>query len=93
MVEDQIIHSVQCKMCSLIENKENIVGCKWDTLTKHVGCRIVLHGLLWLGVKKVGEYIVKDYAHSKNMRLWAQRDLDFVLQQPINKPLDKVIER
>jgi hypothetical protein len=44
-------------------------------------------------VKKVGEYIVKDYAHSKNMRLWAQRDLDFVLQQPINKPLEKVIER
>jgi hypothetical protein len=44
-------------------------------------------------VKKVGEYIVKDYAHSKNMRLWAQRDLDFVLQQPINKPLEKGIER
>lgn len=38
VVEDQINHSVQCKMCSLIENKENIVGCKWDTLTKHVGC-------------------------------------------------------
>jgi hypothetical protein len=46
VVEDQIIHSVQFKMCSLIENKEKIVGCKWDTLTKHVGCRIVVHGLL-----------------------------------------------
>jgi hypothetical protein len=46
VVEDWIIHSVQCKMCSLIEKKEKIVGCKWDTLTKHVGCRITIYG--WL---------------------------------------------
>lgn len=89
VVEDWIIHSVQCMMCSLIENKENIVGCKWDTLTKHIGCRIAVHGLLWLGVKKGGKYIVKDYAHSKNIRLWAQRDSDFVLQQLVNKPLEE----
>ncbi len=35
------IHTMKCKVCSLIENKEKFVGCKWDTLTKHQGCRRV----------------------------------------------------
>jgi hypothetical protein len=29
------INVMKCKMCSLIENKEKIIGYKWDTLTKH----------------------------------------------------------
>ncbi len=29
------IRDVGCKVCSLIENNENIIGCKWDTLAKH----------------------------------------------------------
>ncbi len=26
----------------VIKNKEKMMGCKWDTLTKHQGCRIVV---------------------------------------------------
>ncbi len=29
------IHKVGCKVCSLIENNEKNIGCKWDTFTKH----------------------------------------------------------
>jgi hypothetical protein len=27
------MHSVRCKVCSLVENKDKIVGCKWDNKT------------------------------------------------------------
>ncbi len=37
-----IIQTVKCKVCSLIENKDKIVRCKWDILTKHVSYRIVV---------------------------------------------------
>jgi hypothetical protein len=39
-----------------------------------------------LGVKKGGEYIAKDYAHLKNMKLYAQKGSKFVLAQ-VNKPI------
>jgi hypothetical protein len=45
---------VKCKVNSLIENKDKIVRCKWDTLTKHVGCRIVICDLPQFGMKKGG---------------------------------------
>jgi len=32
-----IIQIVRCKVCFFIENKDKIVECNWDTLTKHVG--------------------------------------------------------
>jgi hypothetical protein len=33
--KDGIINLVKCKAYSLIEKKEKIMGCKWDTLIKH----------------------------------------------------------
>jgi len=83
-----IIWTMRCKVCSFIENKDKIIKCKWDILTKHDGYRIVIHDLPRLGVKKGGEYIAKDCAHLINMRLWAQQGPNFVLQQ-VNKPLGK----
>jgi len=48
----------------LTENKDKIVKCKWDTLTKHAGGRIVVRDLPQFGMKKGGgEYIAKDCAH------------------------------
>jgi hypothetical protein len=41
----EIIQTMRCKVCSLIENKDKIVECKWDTLTKHVDCRIAIFDL------------------------------------------------
>jgi hypothetical protein len=58
---------VKCRVCSLIENKEKIVGCKWDTLTKQQSSRIVVKDMQKLGVKEGGEYITHDYVHLKNM--------------------------
>jgi hypothetical protein len=49
-----IIQIVRCKVCSLVENKDKIMRCKWDILTKHVNHRIAIHDLLQLGVKKGG---------------------------------------
>ncbi len=46
------IYTLKCKVCFLIENKERIVGCKWDTLTKHASHRTVMQDLLKLRVKK-----------------------------------------
>jgi hypothetical protein len=74
-----IIQIVKCIVCSLIENKDKIVRCKWDILTKHVSHRIVVCDLLRLGVKKGREYIAKDCAHLINMRLWAQWGPNFVI--------------
>ncbi len=62
-----IIQIVRCKVCSLVENKDKIVRCKWDSLTKDVSHRIAVHDLPQLGVKKGGEYIAKYCAHLKNM--------------------------
>jgi hypothetical protein len=58
---------VKCRMCSLIENKEKIIGCKWDMLPKQQGHRIVAKDMPKLGVKKGGEYITYDYAHMNDM--------------------------
>ncbi len=33
--KDGMINLVKCKVYSLIEKKEKIMGCKWDTLIKH----------------------------------------------------------
>jgi hypothetical protein len=88
MATSGIIQIVRCKVCSLVENKDKIVRCKWGTLTKHVNQRIIVHDLPQFGVKEGGEYIAKDCAHLKNMWLWAQRGPNFVLQQ-IKKPLGK----
>ncbi len=57
-------------MCFLIKIKYKIVGCKWDTLTKHQGSRIEAGDLLKLGVKKGEKFIAKDCAHLKNMKLF-----------------------
>jgi hypothetical protein len=52
---------------------------------KHVGSRIVVCDLSQFRIKvKKGEYIAKDCTHLKNMKVWIQKDLNFVLQQ-INK--------
>jgi hypothetical protein len=67
VVIDGIIQIMRCKVCSLIENKDKIVKCKWDILTKHVSYRIIIRDLLQLGVKKGGEYIAKDCAHLRIM--------------------------
>jgi hypothetical protein len=45
VVDGGIIQIVRCKICSLIENKEKIVKCKCDNLTKHDGHRIVVRDL------------------------------------------------
>jgi hypothetical protein len=67
-----VIQIVKCKVCSFNENKDKIVECKWDILTKHVGYTITVHDLPRLGVKKGAKYIAKDGANLKNMRLWVQ---------------------
>lgn len=73
----------------MIEIKENlIVGCKWDILTKNVSCKIVVHDLPKLGVQKGEEYIAKDCAHLKNMKLYAQWGSKLVLAQ-VNNFVDK----
>ncbi len=64
------INVVKCRMCSLIDNKEKIIGCKWDTLTKHQCCRIIVWNMPKLVVKKGGEYIAHDCVHFKNMKLY-----------------------
>lgn len=79
MLEGGFIHTVRCRVCLLIEGKDKIVGCKWNTLTKHQGHKISHHDLPRLRVKKGGEYIAKDCAHLKNMRSYAQRGLHSIL--------------
>jgi hypothetical protein len=69
--KDGIINLMKCKAYFLIEKKEKIMGCKWDTLTKHQGRQIVSKDMPSLGVKKGVEYITKDYAHLKNLKLYA----------------------
>ncbi len=64
------INVVKRKVFSLIENKEKIIGCKWDTLTKHQHCNIVVWNMPKLVVKKGGEYIAHDCVHLKNMKLY-----------------------
>jgi hypothetical protein len=75
---------MKCKVCYLIESKDKIIGCKWDTLTKHAGRKIVVRDLLRLGVKEGGTYIAIDCAHLQNMRLYGQRGPKSILTQ-INK--------
>jgi hypothetical protein len=44
-----------CEMQSLLldkKNKDKIVGCMWDILTKHVGHMIVIWDLPRFGMKK-----------------------------------------
>jgi hypothetical protein len=54
----------------LIKKIYKIVGCKWDTSTKHQGHKIVAWDLPKLGVKKSEKFIAKDCAHLKNMKLY-----------------------
>jgi len=75
-IKGGVIHSARRRVYSLIEKRTKIVEHKWDTLTKHVSCRIVIYDLPQLEVKKCGEYIVKKCAHLENMRLWAQREFE-----------------
>jgi len=51
-----------------------------------VGCKIVVQKLPKHGMKKGGEYIVKDCAHSKNMQLYAQRGSNSILPE-VNNPM------
>jgi hypothetical protein len=44
---------MNCKVYSLIKNKDKVVGCKWDILTKHPNY-IVVHDMLRLSLGKVG---------------------------------------
>lgn len=84
LVEGGFIHTMRCKVYTLIENKNKIVGCMWDILTKHVGCRITIWDLPRFKMKKGGTYIAKDCGHLKNMILYAQRGPQSVLTQ-VNK--------
>jgi hypothetical protein len=68
-------------VCSLIENKEKIIGCKWDTLTKQQGRRIVVKDMPKLGVKKGGEYITHGYAHMKKCNCMFKGVLSLILAQ------------
>jgi len=52
-----------------------------------VGCKIVVQKLPKHGMKKGGEYIVKDCAHSKNMQLYAQRGSNSILPQRGSKSI------
>jgi hypothetical protein len=52
-----------------------------NTLTKLVGCRIVVWNLPKLGMKKGGKYIPKDCAHLKNLKLYAQRGPKSILAE------------
>ncbi len=79
--KDGMINLVKCKVYFLIEKKEKIMGCKWDTLTKQQGHQIVSQDMPNLGVKKGGEYIAKNCAHMKNMILYVQKGSKFVLAQ------------
>jgi hypothetical protein len=54
-----------------IKNKDETINCKWNILSKCQGCRIVVCDMLRLGVKKCEEYVAKDYAHLKNVWLYA----------------------
>jgi hypothetical protein len=55
-----------------------------NTLTKHVGCGIVVWNLPKFGMKKGGEYIAKDCAQLKNMKLYAQRGSKSILAKMNN---------
>ncbi len=70
MSDGSFIHIVRGGVCFFIKIKYQIVGCKWDTLTKHQGSRIAAWDLPKLGVKKGEKFIAKDYAHLKNMKLY-----------------------
>jgi hypothetical protein len=41
MNERGFIQSVKSIVCSSVKCNDKIVGCKWDTLTKHASCKIV----------------------------------------------------
>jgi len=62
-----IIQIVRCKVCSLVENKDKIMRCKWDILTKHVNHRIAIHDLLQLGVKRGGIHCQGLYPFEKHV--------------------------
>ncbi len=81
MNERGFIQSVKSIVCSSVKCNDKIVGCKWDTLTKHASCKIVEWNFPGLGVKKGETYIVTNYAHLKNMRLYALRGPKLVLTQ------------
>ncbi len=46
MAKGGVIHSVRCRVYSLIENKDKFVGCKWDKLINQAGHKIIIHDLL-----------------------------------------------
>ncbi len=84
MVEGGFIHTVRCKIYSLIENKDKIViVCgifsqnMWATWLLYGTCQ----GLRW---KKGGTYIAKDCGHLKNITLYAQKVPKWILTQ-VNK--------
>ncbi len=79
-------------VCSLIENKDKTMGCKWDIFIKHEGHKIDAWDLPRFRVKKGGTYIAKDCGHLKNMRLYAQRGPKSNLTQ-VNKPMVRVIKK
>jgi hypothetical protein len=88
MSKDGMITLVKCIIYFLIEKKDKIMGYKWDTLTKHQGCQIASRDMLSLGVKKGGEFIAKDCAHLKNMKLYAKRGSKSILVQ-VNRPIEE----
>jgi hypothetical protein len=54
-----IIQTMRCIICSFIENKDKIVECKWNILTKHVGYRIAIFDLPQFGIKKGGNTLLR----------------------------------
>ncbi len=58
MLEVGFIHAMKCKVYSFITNKDKVVDCKWDILTRHPSY-IVVHDMLMFGVKKGGDPLQK----------------------------------
>jgi hypothetical protein len=54
VLEVGFVRTMKCKVYSLITNKDKVVGCKWDILTKHPNY-IVVHDMLRFEVKKGGD--------------------------------------
>jgi hypothetical protein len=58
VLEVGFIHAMKCKVYSFITNKDKVVDCKWDILTRHPSY-IVVHDMLRFGVKKGGDPLQK----------------------------------
>ena len=75
-----LYESIKCVLCSTIEEKDKILGSKWDTITKHSGKRKVKKNIA-NGIKKGQWYVAKNCKHFQNKRIFASRNHMTVAQQ------------